>query len=609
MLFVAPTKAVADRAENILKRQNLSMPVIVTNDASAIEDVHRYGNPQVIISRGGIAKKLREIENSTIVEIGISLNDVLQAVEELCSLGATHIGVVMRANILFDGVHDFTMGETRISIRPCKAYEEIERMIRKMDEEMSVNGIAGDIYAVHVAEKRGLLYSYVDSGMESIRRAIGEARRIIYAKQLDTLQAGRLSAILTNIREGVVFLDKAGGLLFYNERADSLFPNGIEKDFHKEMDVHMRAYRGEKLIDIHGNRVLFHMISMEQEHHSGNRVLIFERMETVMRSEQKIRSSLYQRGLYAKLHFTDILTQTPKMKNILAMAEEYAKTEANVLIYGETGTGKEGMAQSIHNASRRHNGPFVSVNCNSIPENLIESELFGYVEGAFTGARRSGKKGLFELADKGTIFLDEIGELPLGIQGRLLRVLQEHEVMRIGDDQIISLDIRVICATNRNLKSMVANGTFREDLFYRINVLRIHMPPLRERPDDIRLLLSFYYGKFAPKSDFEKRFPKQLLHRLETYEWPGNIRELRNLAEVFSCFGESSMDEEYLNELLQGRNPKTNHQKNSMLELPMGMPLKEIERAVIDQMLALYTPEEVCAKLGISRVTLWRKAK
>ena len=357
---------------------------------------------------------------------------------------------------------------------------------------------------------------------------------------------------------------------------------------------------------VHGRKALFRMVPVGMRNRRENTVLIFHEAETISKQEQKVRSSLYQKGLYAKSRFCDILTESPRMKEIISRAEKFARTDANVLILGETGTGKEGMAQSIHNASRRAKKPFVSVNCASIPPSLIESELFGYVEGAFTGARRTGKKGLFELADGGTIFLDEIAELPLDIQGRLLRVLQEREIMRVGDDRIVTLDIRMVCATNKDLAALVAESRFREDLYYRVNVLRVQLPPLRERQEDILPLLRHYYARYAQQEQSDPFALSVLRDRLLSYDWPGNIRELRNIAEVFACLGEAVLDVSQLDELLGERRAIPAQES---IEIPLGLSLKEVELALIERMLEIYTPDETCAKLGISRVTLWRRLR
>ncbi len=212
--------------------------------------------------------------------------------------------------------------------------------------------------------------------------------------------------------------------------------------------------------------------------------------------------------------------------------KKYSQVDSTVLLTGETGVGKEVFAHLIHSYSKRSDGPFVAVNCAAIPENLLESELFGYVEGAFTGARKGGKTGLFELAHRGTIFLDEIGELAEPLQAQLLRVLQEGEVMRLGDERVIPIDIRVIAASNRDFAQMMNEEKFRADLYYRLNILDIMIPSLRERIDDIPLLSDYFIGEL--KQNIQKEivgFDASAMEILQSYHWPGNIRQLRNIVE------------------------------------------------------------------------------
>jgi len=216
---------------------------------------------------------------------------------------------------------------------------------------------------------------------------------------------------------------------------------------------------------------------------------------------------------------------------VLRNVDMVAPTDSTVLILGETGTGKELIARAIHKNSKRSNGPFVRVNCGALPESLLESELFGHDQGAFTGATRQ-RTGRFELADGGTIFLDEIGEMPLSAQSRLLRILQEHELERVGGSQTIQVDVRVLAATNRNLPEMVEAGTFREDLYYRINVFPISIPPLRERPEDIPTLVRFFLKQLGPRLGRKvDQVPDHVCALFREYSWPGNVRELENIVE------------------------------------------------------------------------------
>jgi len=227
--------------------------------------------------------------------------------------------------------------------------------------------------------------------------------------------------------------------------------------------------------------------------------------------------------------FDRLAGQSAPMVEVRRLGTLAARSGATVLLLGESGTGKELLARAIHEASSRQSGPFVAVNCAAVPDGLLEAEFFGYEEGAFTGARRGGKPGRFELAQGGTLFLDEVGELAPLLQAKLLRVLQEREVERVGSTRTRRLDVRVIAASNRNLQEMVTAATFRADLFYRLNVLTLTLPPLRERPEDIPCLASRLLAKMAPVSP--PRLSAEVLERLQRYAWPGNVRELENALE------------------------------------------------------------------------------
>jgi DNA-binding NtrC family response regulator len=235
--------------------------------------------------------------------------------------------------------------------------------------------------------------------------------------------------------------------------------------------------------------------------------------------------------------FGSLLGASLAMRRVYAVLERVARVDATLLIEGESGTGKELVACSVHEASERSGGPMVVVNCGAIPENLIESQLFGHERGAFTGAERT-HIGYFEAAQGGTIFLDEIGELPRAVQPRLLRVLQLHEITRVGSSRTLPVDVRVLAATNRNLAREVGEGRFREDLFYRLAVVRVEMPPLRERLDDIPLLVEHFLQQLAPEAELERALTREMMALLRHHDWPGNVRELKNVVERLLVFPE-----------------------------------------------------------------------
>ncbi|MFH1435269.1 MAG: sigma 54-interacting transcriptional regulator [Pseudomonadota bacterium] len=279
----------------------------------------------------------------------------------------------------------------------------------------------------------------------------------------------------------------------------------------------------------------------------GSVAILHDVSEIRKLTEELSKAKRMIRQLHAKYIFDDIITESSLMKKAINQARDTAGTPATVLLIGESGTGKELFAHAIHNASQRPDGPFVRVNCSAIAESLMESELFGYEDGAFTGARKGGKKGFFEEADKGTVFLDEVGKMSLGAQAELLRVLQEKEVTRVGGTRAFNVDVRVIVATNADLETMVGKGTFREDLFYRLNVVPVSIPPLRRRKEDIPVLARHMIRKFNQEYGRSvKDITPRALELLSACDWPGNIRELENVisrAMINAGFDSDMIDE------------------------------------------------------------------
>jgi len=327
-----------------------------------------------------------------------------------------------------------------------------------------------------------------------------------------------------------------------------------------------------------------------------------------VKAERGTRQKLYDKGLVAKTTIDQFVGVSPAVQELKHRARKFARTDSTILITGESGTGKELLAQSIHNLSKRQWGPFVAVNCGALPESLLESELFGYEQGAFTGAKKGGKVGLFELAHGGTLFLDEVGEMPLALQSSLLRVLQEKAVMRLGSDCIMPIDVRVIAATNQDLEALIEKKTFRKDLYYRLNVLRLYIPPLRERLEDIPDLVQHilrYCSHINPKV---VGFSPRIIRLLQLQDWDGNIRELSNALERAMLLAEGPLiGEADIEEVLPGKPGKDVHTTRGH----KSGTLQELESEAIIRMLVAekFSHATVAAKLGISRTTLWRRLK
>jgi len=313
----------------------------------------------------------------------------------------------------------------------------------------------------------------------------------------------------------------------------------------------------------------------------------------------------------SKYSFDDLAGRSQGMIEAKLMGRKAALTDSTVIIYGESGTGKELFAHALHKASNRSGAPFIKVNCAAIPETLLESEFFGHEKGAFTGATKT-KLGKFELAQGGSIFLDEIGDMNLSLQSKLLRVLQEKEIERIGGSVTIKTDVRVISATNRNLKEMVKKGDFRQDLFYRLNVVELHIPPLRERKEDLKLLIDYFISRFSRKLGKKvKGVSQKAYERLYAYHWPGNIRELENVLE--SAIIKMDNGEEVITHLhigqLAGRLLETGSWCPGEI-----VPIEEMEKKMIKRALdefggSLEGKKQAASTLRISLATLYNKMK
>lgn len=354
--------------------------------------------------------------------------------------------------------------------------------------------------------------------------------------------------LLSAIDDGIIGVSNEGIVQFYSHVAREILSiNGNEMigkyigEYVKSLDfdqiIKKEVPYFQKLIKV--NNIDINM-EVKYTHISvfNGFIIKVSKFHQAEKKQAKLRAQLMSSGNVSKYNFDDIIGCSDSIKNTKKIAYKMAQSDSSILIIGESGTGKELFAQSIHSASRRSQGPFVAVNCSTFQEGLLQSELFGYEEGAFTGARKGGKIGLFELANKGTIFLDEIGEMDLNSQATLLRVIQEKQIRRVGSDKIIDVDIRIIAATNRDLKKLVCENKFRKDLFYRLNVLPLKIAPLRNRNEDVFLI----FESFKKNLDVKFNLSNELVEIFKTYSWEGNIRELRNLVEYCSYLDKSTIE-------------------------------------------------------------------
>lgn len=373
-----------------------------------------------------------------------------------------------------------------------------------------------------------------------------------------------------------------------------------------------REIDARKIRRIHDKVLMVTRIPIEANGESIGAVALFQDVNRIIENELHIRKKLIEKGLVATYTFNDIICESKLMEDVIELAKLYAREESSILIHGPSGAGKELFAQSIHNYSDRRDAPFLAINCGALPESILEAELFGYAEASFTGAQKGGKAGVFQQAHKGTLFLDEIAEISLSVQTKLLRVLQEKTVRPVGGDRNIPVDVRIICATNKNLMEEINEKRFRLDLFFRLNVLNIFIPPLRERPDDIARLALHILTHRLGRDTLSKhnRLILRVIDRLKQYDFPGNVRELKNIMERFELLLKNGIFLEDVDLLMNRLVTDISPEKPARGE-PLEQVLSDREKERL--LRALIQTDGSRAKaaklLGISPSTVWRRMK
>ena len=503
-----------------------------------------------------------------------------------------------------------------------------------------VDTIVGGGVSRKIASRLQARTVIITPGRQTIQEALAQARALAAARRKEMEQHERLRTIFDIMDDGMIGVDASGNLDFFNHMAETLLGMSLEpmighpvnklaKALGLDMVLSSGAQKSNEILRVNNSELVVTSFPIWAQDSVSGAVSLIKEGRTIHNIDRKLRERVHRQGFIARHTLADIVALSPGMKKLKAKAERYGQTEAAILVRGETGTGKEWLSHALHNISRRKKAPFVAVNCAALPETLLESELFGYEEGAFTGAKKGGKIGLFELANKGTIFLDEIGDISTQLQVRLLRVLENKEVMRVGGDRIVPVDVRVISSTHKDLSEEVKAGRFREDLYYRLAVLRLNIPPLRQRLQDIPALL-------APLLKQYRKAPTCLtpamLDLIQSYRWNGNIRELNSLMESYLILlGRRSNDEDLFSELCEeylgsrqtepepaaGRNtgrikplPKDQNARRVTTSSLVNR-LEEHKLTLIRQTLDQCGNNKTLAakQLGISTNTLWRALK
>ncbi|SBW09432.1 Sigma54 specific transcriptional regulator, Fis family [uncultured delta proteobacterium] len=541
ILFLFPSEYMAEFARPVLA--DLCPEIIVDHcqPSKTLEVVARYMAKGVGIvgARGGINQVLLENKvDIPVVDIPVTAFDSIKAVTRARSLGKNI--AVLALSQMVEGIQflasSLGIAVTQYTVTHNQDYDKAVR-------EAVANGaevIVGGVLATEAAKRLGVANSLLQLGEESLLRAAREALRLQEALDLESAKSDLFRVVMNASREGILVIDEAGIITGANGAAGEIF-KGRALPGRSIAQIIPQLGRGGKkvvpqspeqfLVSVGKETLVCDAVPIRRDKKVYGAVFTFQQTSRIQQMEAMIREGLYARGHVARFRFSDIIGDGEAVRKAVELAGDYAETNSGVLILGETGTGKEVFAQSIHNASKRASGPFVAVNCAAIPTQLLESELFGYVGGAFTGASKEGKPGLFEVAHGGTIFLDEVAEMDYANQSRLLRFCQERVVVRLGSYKVVPVDVRIIAATNKNLEEFVRGNKFRDDLYHRLNVLRLTLPPLRERGSDIRLYAEAFLRQFAEDSGRSLSLSPGAVRILEQYSWPGNVRECQNVME------------------------------------------------------------------------------
>lgn len=566
------------------------------------------GGAKVVIARGLTARKIRHQTSLAVAEIPIFFDDIAQAIIQASKI-SNRIAIVSYSNFITKLDELNPLLQVEIIQMVLKDETELYEAIGKLKSD-GIQVIIGGKSQTEVARELGIQSIVIPFSERALDHAFNQAQILLHAINRENRKQEELRAVLDNSEEGFIAVDEALQITLLNRKAATLLATEENHlvgmaigDAIPELLLLMRTITSgepqvEQVMELRGITILYNVLPLRIGDRIIGATILFRELSEVALLQLEARKQLIQRGFFAKYHLDHIIGNSPAIEECKRRAIKYAAADSGIFIIGETGVGKELFAQSIHNASDRRKEPFVAINCSTLPENILESELFGYEKGSFTGALEQGKPGLFELAHRGTIFLDEITEMSTSFQARLLRVLQERQILRIGGKRLIPIDVRVITATNIKLADILAKKHIRADLFYRINVLTLNIPPLRERQSDIPALIERFYPEL-----YRKQLSSEAMQPLLAYDWPGNVRQLLNFLEKLAVLSEGQpISGQALTTML--------HDFEGSDQRPVirrGTPSKgEIVAALAEND---YHQGQTSEALGIHRSTLWRLMK
>lgn len=616
IVIFSVSKTITQRIMNVLIERKLDVPVYEFRYSDVLDKANEMiqSGAKIIISRGGTAALLRNNISIPVIEIAHDFHGVYRILQQakIKSQKIAAVGFPQFCNALR---HYQNMTNEEFKICQVYNHNDIENVIKNLSEN-DYHTVIGGLTVAEMAKKYNLNAIMGDTDNISIEQAINEAYSLLKYLNRENTKLIMSHAALNQAREGIMCIDQLGEIININAIGLSLFQCHVgDKIFKKEAfkDIYPSIINEldikEQAVDINGQTIFISIRHFSNRQTSYSIITGLTQESSLWQNSISKKSKL--RGFSTTWSFDDIIGQSPAIRDVIKKAKLCARHELPIHILGDTGTGKELFAQSIHNHSARSHGPFIAINCAAIPESILESELFGYADGAFTSARKGGKPGVFEMAMNGTVFIDEISEAPLSVQVKLLRVLQEKQFSRLGGDTLITADFRLITASNKDLRQLVASGEFRQDLYYRINILELSLPALRQRPGDIMLLIQHLLHQQGRQITFTPD-AVDFLHR---YSWPGNIRELQ--AVIYRLIVLLDIDRVSKDVLLQIGQISPDDANESSHFPAAGVAsdetdlLKKQEKRLISHVIEKTDGDRTKASvmLGISPTTLWRKLK
>lgn len=608
-----------------------SIQVLDTSVSEALQvarELEQRDEVDVFVCAGATAAYLRKHLTRPVLSMRVGGPDLLRALDQ-ARIHSSQVAVLSYNHISAELEAMATLFTVEVHQASYTTLDEARLAVKQMAAR-GCRSIIGSSAVLELAEQEGV-QGVLSLSSDTVRKALEEALGILHSQRIEIAKRQHLNGVLQHIPAGVAAVDNRGTVqsinpalaVLLNLQADAALGRPLQ-ELCPELDLEqaLRDGTGEenRIIQLGAHTVVSNLLPILENGQRTGMVMICQDTSAVQRADQRIRSSRRPGAFVAKYKLEQISGSSVANRELLRLAERYARTDSNILITGESGTGKELLAQGIHNASRRPHGPFVAVNCAAFPEPLLESELFGYEEGAFSGSRKGGKPGLFEMAHRGTLLLDEIGDMPVSLQTRLLRILQEREVLRLGGTEPVSIDVRIIAATHQDLRDAIEAGRFRTDLYYRLNILRLQTIPLRERPEDIAVITRGIIKRLRLSGQLQDTdaLPATLLPLLMAYAWPGNVRELENIVERAILSAEEltlhgAINEQRLVRLI----PELFEQCEAPPAIlqTIGKDLhalgKEAELHHVRQTLEACQGDmgEAARRLGVSRSTLWRRLR